>query len=299
MPVPSHRSTPDTAKDRLTSAYIKDVKRFPTIPKPQERILLSRIQDGDRNALNALVRANLKFVISVAYNYRNRGLPLPDLINEGNIGLIKAARRFDIAKDFRFISYAVWWIRQGILHALSNQPGFLNVSAGRMNNVLTLRKLEAALTQKLGRHPRLDELKAETRYSANILRFLYREEAGAASTLGREGGGSDSREFLELRDESQTPDQAADHYLACKEVEGVLGRLDDREREILKLHYGFETDTPLDMAEIAGRIGLSRERVRQIKKKALAKLQRAALAIRSYAKVRGSTGNFQAAGALI
>ncbi|GEM_PF-4543330 len=243
MVVHSNRSNPDAAKDRLTAAYMKDVKRFPT-------------------------------------------LPIPDLINEGNIGLIKAARRFDIAKEFRFISYAVWWIRQGILHALSNQPGFLSVSTGRMNDTLSLRKIEAALTQKLGRHPRMEELQAETKYSSKIIRRLYREESGAASAMGREGGGSESREFLELRDETQNSDEAAERYLATKEVEGVLGRLGKREREILKLHYGLETDAPLNMAQIAGRVGLSRERVRQIKNKALAKLRSAAIAIRSHAMVR-------------
>lgn len=235
--------------------------------------MAARIQNGDKRAVNILVSANLKFVVSVCRNYRNRGLPFGDLINEGNLGLIRAAQRFDATKEFRFISYAVWWIRQGILVALAEQTRFLKVAPGRIH---TVRKIAAAgrkLEQTLGRTPTLAELSVETGLpEAKILEFTRLSAKAVSMSAPSIDGGPGLEDILEDRNGVAT-DESADGYLLRKNTGLLLESLDDRKSEVLKMYFGLGTQSALPLSEIAAKLNLTRERVRQIKASALTLLR--------------------------
>ncbi|MEO6094929.1 MAG: RNA polymerase sigma factor RpoD/SigA [Fibrobacteria bacterium] len=232
-----------------------------------------RIQNGDHRAVNILVSANLKFVVSVCRNYRNQGLPFGDLINEGNLGLIRAAQRFDASKGFRFISYAVWWIRQGILVALSEQTRFLKVSPGRVHAIAKIAKETRKLEQRLGRSPTLEEISSATELDQEKISeyILFAAKSVSMSTTPQEGGPS-LEESLEDADGVQT-DEGAVAFLSRKNVRLLLGSLDDRKADVLKLYFGIGSGSSLPLSEIASRLNLTRERVRQIKSHALTLLR--------------------------
>jgi RNA polymerase primary sigma factor len=256
------------------SAYRAEIKSYRSLSLEEERALCIEIDKGDKRALQALIQANLKFVVAVCHNYTGRGLPLGDLVNEGNLGLIRAAQRFDASKNFKFISYAVWWIRQGILTALAEQTRSLTISTSLVE---TLRKISAAtrkLEQNLDRAPTLDELATASGRSTETIR-ASRIVSGPSISLDRayhgEGGGvfGDTLED----DHGEATDQAARTHLLEKEVRAMLGVLGKKERAVLSLYYGIGFDTDYNLTEIGTRFQLTRERIRQIKAKALRRLQ--------------------------
>ena len=255
------------------AAYMQSIRNSKKLTRAEEREVAVRIQNGDKRAVNLLVSANLKFVVSVCRNYRNQGLAFGDLINEGNLGLIRAAQRFDATKEFRFISYAVWWIRQGILVALSEQTRFLKIAPGRIHVMRKIGKTSRKLEQKLGRSPSIPEISLEIGLSVEKIEDFLRLAANSVSmNASTSDGGPGLEETLEDRSGTSTDDEA-DGFLLRKNMDILLDTLDGRKSEVLKLYFGIGSQIALSLAEIADRLNITRERVRQIKSNALALLK--------------------------
>ncbi|HBJ76658.1 MAG TPA: RNA polymerase subunit sigma [Porphyromonadaceae bacterium] len=255
--------------------YLQEISREDLISIDEEVQLAQRIRQGDREALNKLARANLRFVVSVAKQYQNQGLTLPDLINEGNLGLIRAAEKFDETRGFKFISYAVWWIRQSILQALAEQSRIVRLP---LNQVGAQNRLNKALTkfeQKYERKPSLEELSKETDMSIEKIVETLRV-SGRHSSIDAPFVDGEENSLVDVLVNEDSP--VADHTLMneslSKEIDRSLGTLSDRESEILKYFFGIGR-RELTLEEIGSKLDLTRERVRQIKEKAIRKLRQA------------------------
>jgi RNA polymerase primary sigma factor len=219
------------------------------------------------------VNANLKFVVSVSRNYRNRGLPMGDLISEGNLGLIRAAQRFDAKRECRFISYAVWWIRQSILVALSEQTRFLRVAPGRATLMQRVGNTRRALEQKLGRAPQSEEV-AEAMGISLAKLSEYQQVAANPVSLNAPGPeGSPGLEESLVDEHGARTDAAAMALITRKRVAGLISGLEDRKAMVLRLHYGIGSEFSMPLSDIAAKLNLTRERVRQIKAGALSQLR--------------------------
>lgn len=254
--------------------YLQDISKEGLITAEEEVELAVRIREGDQIALDKLVKANLRFVVSVSKQYQNQGLTLPDLINEGNLGLIKAAQKFDETRGFKFISYAVWWIRQSILQAIADQSRIVRLPLNQVGSLNKLRKAFSQLEQEYEREPTADEL-------ANILELTTEKVQESMKISGRsvsvDAPFSDSEDGT-LLDVMQDNDcLEADNILMseslCREVERSLATLTAREREVLKMFYGIALPHCYSLEEIGDQFDLTRERVRQIKEKAIKKLK--------------------------
>jgi RNA polymerase primary sigma factor len=259
------RSTRLFAAEDPLLAYFHDIRASQKLSWKEERELAVRIRRGDRRALNELVQANLKFVVAVCRQYENRGLPLIDLISEGNLGLMRAAERFDGNRDCRFISYAVWWIRQAVTSALSDQSRTVRLSTSTTTRMRQLTAAARRLSQRLGREPSAEELELETGMQAGSIRTYLRllDPSVSLDDLPeeREGGGCDSTEAF------------AERFHAKRAMDRLLKGLSAREREVLDLYFGLKHGQACNLPQMARRLGLSKERVRQIKEKAIAKLK--------------------------
>jgi len=254
--------------------YLQEIGREELVTPQEEVDLARRIRDGDHNALDRLVRANLRFVVSVSKQYQNQGITLPDLINEGNIGLIKAAERFDETKGFKFISYAVWWIRQSILQALSEQARLVRLPLNKIGALNKINKTMARLEQELGRSPTYGELADELEIDKDEIKTMLNHFARPISMdapllMGEDGSLYD----VFLPDESQNPDEKLLRESLQKEIERTFHHLNNREAEILRMFYGLNGHLPHSLDEISEKFSLTRERVRQIKEKALKKMK--------------------------
>lgn len=257
------------------AAYFREIKGSRSLTLKEEVALGNEIRKGNKKAVNILVQANLKFVVAVCRNYLNRGLPLGDLINEGNLGLIRAAHRFDGAANFKFISYAVWWIRQGILTALAEQSRSLNVSTSRVEAIRKIGLATRVLEQRNHRAPNEAELMEATGHSATVIREC-RMIAAPPLSFNRppaEGGSSNFEDLLEDK-AAERPDQAVADHLIGKRLDGMLDGLGEREQLVLRLHFGIGCGTAYSLRDIGARLALSRERIRQIKDKALKRLKK-------------------------
>lgn len=253
--------------------YFSEIKHLEKLTADDERILSNRIQAGDKAALNKLVEANLKFVVAVCKNYRNQGMPFVDLISEGNLGLIKAAKRFDCNTGCRFITYAVWWIRQGILIALAEQSRFLNVSPNRVNSIRQVGKATRKLGQELGREPSIEEVADHLGFTDLLVTECIELTAQPKSLSGSGvGEGYGFEETLEDRN-GESSDRIATEYLLQKNTAKVLDQMEDRKAEVLRMVYGIGCGIPFTLLEIADKLDLSRERVRQIKTESLSLLR--------------------------
>jgi RNA polymerase primary sigma factor len=271
-----------TGEHNPVAAYLKDIGGTSKLTSREEKILAVRIRKGDRKALHTLVQANLKFVVAVCRNYENQGLPMADLINEGNLGLIRAANRFDENQDCRFISYAVWWIRQSIMSAMADQTRTVRLSTTTTSAINRIHLAMRGLTQKLGREPTAEEVELETGYNASRVRTCVRlmNKSISLDSIREDEGGS----FQDtLADESDSGTTAIlEHFQAKRALDQVLMALDRREREVIRLYFGMETDYGADLSSLAKRFGVTKERVRQIKIKALAKLKALMLMMAKY-----------------
>ncbi|HKV70906.1 MAG TPA: RNA polymerase sigma factor RpoD/SigA, partial [Gemmatimonadales bacterium] len=239
-----------------------------------EVLLAQKIKQSDEEALDKLVRSNLRFVVSVAKKYQNQGVSLADLINEGNLGLIRAAHKFDETKGIKFISYAVWWIRQAILQALAEQSRIVRVPLNRAGTLHRIGKRSSALLQELGREPTVEEIAEGMDISEEEVAKTMSISQAHLSLDAPLTPGEDNK-LLDYLPDTQNPgpdDEIFEHALT-ESVEKVLGTLKDREALILRLYFGLETPEPLTLEEIGARLGITRERVRQIKEKALARLR--------------------------
>ena len=274
MTTKSFPNTPSVEEDSL-GYYLKQISRHKTLSAPEEAKTAKRIRKGDRNALEKLIECNLRFVVSVSRNYQNQGLPLGDLINEGNLGLIRAATRFDEKKNFKFISYAVWWIRQSILQALAEQSRIVKLPLNRVGTIHKIGRTQCKLEQKYCRLPYTEEIAQELNLKIDeVLESLKIGNSHVSLDAPLRHDEDDSILMDIIYDyEQELPDEAALKLFLQNEVEDVLNRLTEREKRVLKLYYGIGEETPHTLEEIGDRFDLTRERVRQIKERALKRLK--------------------------
>ncbi|GAB4200499.1 MAG: RNA polymerase sigma factor RpoD/SigA [Bacteroidia bacterium] len=254
--------------------YLQEIGKEELITAEEEVQLAKRIKEGDEEALEKLTRANLRFVVSVAKQYQNQGLSLPDLINEGNLGLIKAARRFDETRGFKFISYAVWWIRQSILQALAEQSRIVRLPLNQVGSLNKISKAYSKLEQEHEREPSTEELAEATDIPVEKVADTLRVSGKHISIDAPLIAGEEST-LVEVIPNSDSP--SADATLMKesleREVDRALSTLTERERDVIKLFYGIGVAHPLTLEEIGDKFNLTRERVRQIKEKAIRRLR--------------------------
>ena len=261
-------------QQRMLDQYLQEIGQIPLLTPDQEVELARRIKQADQDALHRLTRANLRFVVSVAKKYQGQGLSLADLINEGNYGLIKAAQRFDETRGFKFISYAVWWIRQAILQALAEQSRVVRLPLNRIGTISKIRKTSARLAQEHERAPNLEELANELEIDVEKVREAM-QHTGRHLSMDAPFNEDDDNSLLDVlpSDEGISPDDSLLDESVKIDIERALSLLHPREAEITRLYFGIGREHPLTLEEIGQRFGLTRERVRQIKEKALRKLR--------------------------
>lgn len=255
--------------------YFTEVSNVPMITPDEEVTLAKKIREGDELALEKLVKANLRFVVSVAKQYQNRSLPLNDLINEGNLGLIKAAKKFDETKGFKFISYAVWWIRQSIMQALAEQSRIVRLPMNKSGAINQIRRAYAELEQKYEREPTEEELAEILDMKPNEVRNTLGAEVKQMS-MDAPFGEDESGSLLDVLENDTTgPTDGELVFNDSLKVETLraLSTLTAREREVIMMSFGIGYDNPYTLEEIGDAMGLTRERVRQIREKALQKLR--------------------------
>ncbi|MEA1981561.1 MAG: sigma-70 family RNA polymerase sigma factor [candidate division Zixibacteria bacterium] len=263
-------------EDRSLDLYLREIGETPLINAQEEVRLARKIKLGDKSALEKLTKANLRFVVSVAKQYQNQGLSLADLINEGNIGLIKAAKRFDETRGFKFISYAVWWIRQAILQALAEQSRIVRLPLNRVGTLHKIGKASSRLEQGLGRLPSPDEIAKELELTENEVADTLKISNTHLSLDAPFSVSEDNSLIDVLEDEFQpSPDESLLSNSLRIEIEKALDSLTPREAEVINLYFGLHHEKALTLEEIGARFSLTRERVRQIKEKAIRRLRHA------------------------
>jgi len=264
----TNRDTPSLDK------YLQEIGRVELISPEDEVVLARKIKAGDNEALKKLVKANLRFVVSVAKQYQNQGITLPDLINEGNLGLMKAAQRFDETRGFKFISYAVWWIRQAILQALAEQSRIVRLPVNKIGSINRINRAFARLEQTYEREPSSQEI-------ADMLEMIPEDVKEALKTNGRTvsmDAPISSEEDNNMYDlipsnDAPSPDKNLINESLAFEIERALCTLSPRESKVLKLYFGLGMKHPYTLEEIGEELSLTRERVRQIKEKAIKRIQ--------------------------
>ncbi len=261
-------------QQRLLDYYLKEIGQISLLKADEEVDLAQRIRNGEIEALHKLVRSNLRFVVSVAKKYQGQGLSLSDLINEGNYGLLKAASRFDETRGFKFISYAVWWIRQSILQALAEQSRVVRLPLNRIGTISKIRKTTARLSQELKRAPSVDEVAGALGMEPNKIRDALKHALQHVSMDAPLSEDDDTSLLDRLEETDHAP---PDDFLMGEsvriDVERALVSLAPREAEITRLYFGIGHAQPMNLEEIGKQFGLTRERVRQIKEKALRRLR--------------------------
>ena len=254
--------------------YLQEIGKVELITAEEEVELAQRIRQGDKIALEKLTKANLRFVVSVSKQYQNQGLSLPDLINEGNLGLIKAAQRFDETRGFKFISYAVWWIRQSILQALAEQSRIVRLPLNKIGSINKINKTYAKLEQEFEREPNAEEI-------AEALDITEAEVKESMKNAGRHVSmdaplvqDEDNNMYDVLKsDEVITPETELLYESLRKEIDRAIGTLTQREADVIRLYFGLNGSHPMTLEEIGEKFDLTRERVRQIKEKAIRRLK--------------------------
>jgi len=256
-------------------AYLKDVRHIPLLNAEEEVELARRVQKGEKEAREKMIRANLRLVISIAKRYTNLGVPLSDLIEEGNIGLMKSVEKFDPERGFRFSTYAAWWIKQGISRAVIDQGKMIRVPVYMNEEILKYKKTGEELTHKLKRKPRMGEIAKKMQVSVEKVREWERSIAKMSSLdapIGEDGEGQ-VKDIIE--DENIiSPDEHLDLFFNKERASNFLEMLNDRERKILEMRFGLTDGETRTLAEIADGLGVSRERVRQLEEAAIKKIQK-------------------------
>jgi RNA polymerase primary sigma factor len=264
----TNRDTPSLDK------YLQEIGKVDLISPEDEVLLARRIKSGDSDALSKLVKANLRFVVSVAKQYQNQGMSLPDLINEGNLGLMKAAQRFDETRGFKFISYAVWWIRQAILQSLAEQARIVRLPVNKIGSINRINRAFSRLEQEYEREPSSQEI-------ADMLEMASDEVKDSLKTNGRTvsmdapiSSEEDNNMYDILQSiDTPSPDKNLINESLAYEIERALSTLSPREAKVLKLYFGINMKHPFTLEEIGEELALTRERVRQIKEKAIKRIQ--------------------------
>jgi RNA polymerase primary sigma factor len=257
--------------------YLQDIGKEEMITAEEEVELARKIKAGDQKALERMVNANLRFVVSVAKQYQNQGLSLPDLINEGNLGLIKAARRFDETRGFKFISYAVWWIRQSILQALAEQSRIIRLPLNQVGSLNKVRKATSRLEQEFERQPSVDEIAAKLDLPEHKIDSVLKISTRYISTDAPLKEDEDMM-FLDsyIPDDAMDTDEPLMQESLGREIQRSLATLSEKEREVLNMYYGIGMSHGFTLEEIGAKFDLTRERVRQIKEKAIRRLKHTA-----------------------
>jgi RNA polymerase primary sigma factor len=274
-----------TYEEGSLDQYLRDISVYPLITREQEVALAQKIRGDDQEALDTLVRSNLRFVVSVAKKYQNQGVSLSDLINEGNLGLIRAAHKFDETKGIKFISYAVWWIRQAILQALAEQSRIVRVPLNRAGTLHRIGKRASALLQELGREATHAEIANGTDLTEEEVAKTMAISQIHLSLDAPMTPGEDNRLLDYLPDtNNQTPDEETFDKALTESIAQALSGLKEREAKILKLYFGLDGSEPMTLEQIGAVLNITRERVRQIKEKALSRLRHVsrARALESY-----------------
>ena len=254
--------------------YLQEIGKVDLITADEEVELAQLIKAGDQSALEKLTKANLRFVVSVAKQYQNQGLTLPDLINEGNLGLIKAAKRFDETRGFKFISYAVWWIRQSILQALAEQSRIVRLPLNKIGSINKINKMYAFLEQENERPPSAEEIAKKLDMTVNDVKESMKNSGRHVSMDAPLIEGEDSNLYDVLNSgESPNPDRVLLHESLRIEINRALETLTPREADVVKLYFGLGEHQPMTLEEIGETFDLTRERVRQIKEKAIRRLK--------------------------
>lgn len=254
--------------------YLQEIGKVDLITAEQEVELARRIKQGDRIALEKLTKANLRFVVSVSKQYQNQGLTLPDLINEGNLGLIKAAQRFDETRGFKFISYAVWWIRQSILQALAEQSRIVRLPLNKIGSINKINKASARLEQGFEREPNVKEIAGELDMTENEVKESMRNAGRHVSMDAPLIQDEDNTMYDVLKsDEAPTPETGLLYESLRKEIDRAISTLTQREADVVKYYFGLNGGHPMTLEEIGEKFDLTRERVRQIKEKAIRRLK--------------------------
>ena len=254
--------------------YMKDIAKIPLINVQEEIELAAKIKAGSEEAKEKLVSANLRLVVKIAHDFKGIGLPLQDLVAEGNIGLIRAAEKFDPSKGAKFSSYASWWIKQAMRRAISEKSKTIRIPVASVTKIMKIRNMKSILTQKLGREPSDEEISKEVDLSKKVVRRLRQADMGTVSLndpilLGEEGEIS----HLIADHTAISPYKILDYNESTERLNIMLSKLNLREQDIIKMRYGLDGKPPQTLEEISKKIGRTRERVRQIQKRALKKLR--------------------------
>ena len=256
------------------SMYLAEIGRFEPLAPEKEVALAIRIQKGDEAAMKELVEANLRFVVSVAKKYQGNGLSLADIINEGNMGLIKAAKRFDHTRGFKFISYAVWWIRQSILQALAEQSRLIRLPLNRVGTITKITRVAEKLESEVERQPKGNEIGSQLEMTGDevLMAMQYSRRHSSLNSPFQEGENSSLLDIIE-DGEAEEPEANIMMESMSEEVSGALDTLSERERTVLEMYFGISRDSAMTLNEIGEEFDLTRERVRQIKEKAIQRLR--------------------------
>ena len=261
--------------NRSLDVYLHEINKTPLLTREQEQSLARRIKVGDKDALDGLVKANLRFVVSVAKQYANQGLPLEDLINDGNLGLIKAAHRFDEKRGYKFISYAVWWIRQAMLQSLAEHSRIVRLPLNRAGTLYRIGKASRQLDQELGRSPSAKEIAKKLKLSEEEVEntmHIANTHVSLDDPYSTEQDDTSLVDYLQ-DDSSPMPDEQTYGRALSDDMEKALATLSEREKQILSMYFGLNSEEPLTLEQIGKELGLTRERIRQIKEKAILRLR--------------------------
>lgn len=263
-------------ESRAIEKYLQEINKVELLTPDEEVTLAKLIRKGDSSALERLTKCNLRFVVSVAKQYQNRGLPLDDLINEGNLGLIRAAQKFDETKGFKFISYAVWWIRQSIQQSLSEQARLVRLPSNKIEDLNKINQAFYELEQKYERDPTEEELADILKLDCDEIkkvRRLYGRHQSIDAPMSDSEDGYSLSDVLKCDEIEQADSELINKHSLRIELENSLAILNDREKEVVTLYYGIGNDIPLCLEDIGTVLGLTQERVRQIKDKAIRRLR--------------------------
>lgn len=261
--------------NRSLDLYLHEINKTPLLSREEEQAIARRIRAGEDGALDNLVKANLRFVVSIAKQYANQGLSLEDLINDGNLGLIKAAHRFDEKRGYKFISYAVWWIRQAMLQSLAEHSRIVRLPLNRAGTLYRIGKASRQLDQELGRKPRPEEIAKKLKISEEEVKSTMHIANTHVSLDDPYSNDQDDNALVDylVDDKARMPDDQTFEHALTDDMHKALNTLSDREKHILSLYFGLNGAEPMTLEEIGKKLALTRERIRQIKEKAILRLR--------------------------